>query len=101
MFLLDDILLMPARGFVSLCRKVHDAAQEEFEHEAAAIRTGLSELYILLETGQLSQEEFDRREEELLDRLEQIQARSETEEDEEADQDEEADMDEDTRPGDV
>lgn len=100
MFLLDDILLMPARGFVSLCRKLHDAAQEEFEHEAEAIRTGLSELYILLETGQLSEEEFDRREKELLDRLEQVEARSKTEDDDE-ENDEEADLNEDTRTGDV
>lgn len=94
MFLLDDILLMPARGFVSLCRKLHDAAQEEFEHEAEAIRTELSELYLLLETRQLSEEEFDRREKELLDRLEQVEARSKTDDDD-------ADVDEDTRTGDV
>lgn len=100
MFLLDDLLLLPARGFMALCREVRDLAEQEFVDQADAIRTELSEMYLLLETGHLSEEEFDRRERELLDRLEKVEARGETnseeqDEAEDEDQDDETEDDED------
>jgi hypothetical protein len=95
MFLLDDILLSPARGLLAVFRNLHDAAQEEYVHEAEAIRTQLSEMYLLLETGQLSEEEFDCRERELLDRLEKVEARGETD-NEEQDEEEDEDLDDET-----
>ncbi|HVX61371.1 MAG TPA: gas vesicle protein GvpG [Pirellulales bacterium] len=75
MFLLDDILFSPVRGLMSVFRSLHDAAQEELAHEAESIRNQLSEMYVQLETGQVSEEEFDRCERELLERLEKLDAR--------------------------
>ncbi len=75
MFLLDDLLLAPARGLMSVFRSLHDAALEELAHESENIRNQLSEMYVLLETGQMSEEEFDRNEQELLERLERIDDR--------------------------
>lgn len=75
MFLIDDLLLMPARGIMAVFREVHNAAQQDVANEAEAIRTELSELYMLLETQQLSEEDFDQRERELLDRLDEIEQR--------------------------
>jgi hypothetical protein len=102
MFLLDDLLLSPARGLFAVFRNVHDAAQEEIAHEAEDIRMRLSEIYVMLETGQLNEDEFERRERELLDRLEDVEARSETEieeedesEDEDEDEEDESDDDDD------
>lgn len=97
MFLLDDLLLAPARGLMSVFRSLHDAALEELAHEAENIRIQLSEMYVLLETGQMSEEEFDRNEQELLARLERIDDRDEsgaTEEDEDAEPDAEDDYEE-------
>lgn len=81
MFLVDDILLLPARGLLAVFREVHNAAQQEYANEAEAIRTELSELYMMLETGRLTEAEFDQREKELLDRLEEVEARGEAGED--------------------
>lgn len=72
-FLLDDILLAPLKGVVFIANKVHDMAMEEFLDEGG-VRQELRELYMLLETGKISEEEFDEREEELVERLEKIQA---------------------------
>jgi hypothetical protein len=98
MFLLDDILLAPARGLMAVFRNIHEAAQEELAHEGEAIRNQLSEMYRLLETGQLSEEEFDCRERELLDRLETVEARDEAaceEQDEDEQEDDETENEED------
>lgn len=74
MLLIDDLLCFPVRGLFMIFSKIHEAAQQDADNEADAIRTQLSELYLLLETGQLSDEEFDRQEKELLDRLDEIEA---------------------------
>ncbi len=72
MFLVDDILLAPLKGLVAVCRKVHDAAQEELESQEQAILAALMELHQQLETGRIDAEEFDQRESALLDRLEEF-----------------------------
>jgi hypothetical protein len=73
MFLLDDVLLAPIKGVFWIFREVHDAAQKELASEKEAITTALSELYMRLETGQISEAEFDVREKELLDRLDRLE----------------------------
>jgi Gas vesicle protein G len=72
-FLLDDILLAPFKGVVWIAEKIDDQAEKELLDEEG-VKRQLSELYVLLETGQISEEEFDRQEEELVDRLERIEA---------------------------
>lgn len=72
MFLIDDLLALPMHGFVALCREIQQAALQEQENEAAQIRMELSQLYMMLETGQIAEAEFDSREKELLDRLDGI-----------------------------
>jgi hypothetical protein len=73
MILIDDILLFPLRGVAFIFREIHNAAQQEVANEADAIRTELRELYMMLETGRMTDEEFDAREKELLDRLDEAQ----------------------------
>lgn len=72
MLIIDDILLFPVRSVLWIFREVHKAAQQELATEADAITAELSELYMLLETGRISQEKFDAQEKELLDRLDKI-----------------------------
>lgn len=72
MFLIDDILLSPFKGLLWIFREVHNAAEQELSSEEQSITNELSELYRMLETGQISEPEFDSREKQFLDRLEKI-----------------------------
>ncbi len=73
MLLVDDILTFPIKGMFWIFKEIHNAAQQEQEGEAEGITARLTELYMMLETGQITETEFDAQEKELLDRLEQIQ----------------------------
>ena len=84
MFLVDDILLAPARGLFWIFKEIHRAAEEEQANEADAITAKLSELYMMLETGQMTEAEFDAAEKTLLDRLDAIKERADDGENEEA-----------------
>lgn len=64
MLLFDDALLW-------IFREVHQAAQQELANEGEAITAKLSELYMMLESGQITEEQFDVQEQLLLDRLDQ------------------------------
>jgi hypothetical protein len=94
MLLVDDLLLAPIHGLLWIFGKIHDAAQEEIAGEADAITEELRELYMMLETGMITEAEFDARERTLLDRLEAVQDR-ESEPDEEEDDEGEVDEEED------
>ena len=60
MFLVDDILLAPAKGLLWVFREIYDAAQQELAGESEAITASLSELYMRLETEQITEAEFRR-----------------------------------------
>jgi hypothetical protein len=75
MFLLDNILLSPLHGVLWVARELDKVAQEELANESGTIRADLSGLYLLLEKGQITEEEFDAREKVLLDRLDAISER--------------------------
>ena len=72
MLLVDDILLFPAHGLLWVFRTVSQAAEEEIAGQADALKTELRDLYMMLETGTISEEEYDIREKALLDRLETV-----------------------------
>ena len=74
MLLVDDILLFPYRGLMWIFKEIHEMADEELAGEADRIREALTDLYMMLETGELSEEEFDRQETLLLDRLDALEA---------------------------
>ncbi|MFI2780377.1 gas vesicle protein GvpG [Streptomyces sp. ALB3] len=60
--------LAPVRGVIWVADKVHDAADREL-HDPGVIRAQLAALNQELEDGNVGLEEFEREEEELLDRL--------------------------------
>jgi hypothetical protein len=70
--IVDDILAFPARGLVWIFRELHNAVQQELATEAETITAELSRLYIILETGGITEAEFDAREKKLLDRPQDI-----------------------------
>jgi Gas vesicle protein G len=72
MGLLTEVLLLPAaplRGTGWVLRQVVDYAEREF-YDPAAVQRELRALEEELTSGRIDEEEFDRREDELLDRLE-------------------------------
>jgi len=77
MFLVDDLLMSPVKGVLWVFKEIHDAAQQELAGESEAITAALSELYMKLETGQITEEQFDAQEKVLLDRLDRLQAQEE------------------------
>lgn len=76
MFLLDDLVAAPVNFILWVMRQVHEAAENELEDEAEVIPTRLAELHRQLEAGQISEQDFDRQERQLLDRLDQLEQRS-------------------------
>lgn len=73
MLLVDDILASPVRGLFWIFRELHNAVQEEAVNEVENITQQLGELYMMLETGKISEAEFDERETVLLDRLDALE----------------------------
>ncbi len=76
MLLIDDLILAPASFVLWVVRQVHEAAQKELEGDGERITAELSELHRMLENGAISEEQFDARESELLERLDRIQEQS-------------------------
>jgi hypothetical protein len=54
---------------------MYNAAQEEIANEGEAATVELSELYMMLQTGKITETEFDTREKEILDRIDEIRER--------------------------
>ena len=73
MLIVDDILLFPVKSILWIFNELHNTARQELANEADAITGELSELYMMLETGRITEAEFDQREKELLDRLEKLE----------------------------
>ena len=89
MLIVDDILLFPVRSILWVFQEIHNDAQEEQANEAEAITAELSDLYMMLETGKITETEFDTREKTLLDRLDGIKERETNLEDEDQEDEEE------------
>jgi hypothetical protein len=82
--LIDDVLMSPFRGILWICREIHNAAREELASAGDSIRMELTTLYMMLETGRITEAEFDSQEEILLDQLDRLEdGNMELEEDEE------------------
>lgn len=75
MVLVDDLLTFPIRSLFWIFREIHNAAQEELANETESVTAELSDLYMRLETGRISEEEFAGEEKTLLDRLDRMQER--------------------------
>ncbi|MEK6766726.1 MAG: gas vesicle protein GvpG [Planctomycetota bacterium] len=72
MLLVDDILLFPIKGIFYVFKQIHNAAEADFLDEEG-ITNQLSELYMMLETDKITEEEFNEKEGILLDRLDEIE----------------------------
>jgi hypothetical protein len=93
MFIIDDLLLSPMKGFMWLVRELHGAAEREFADERERTLRALQSLHMRLEAGQIDEDEFDEEEARLLDRLDELDGvlgedEAEDEEDDEAEDEE-------------
>jgi hypothetical protein len=93
-FIADDVLLFPFKSLLSIFQEIYNAAVQEMASESDAIRAELSQLYLALEAGSLTDEAFDARESELLDRLDEIEERGSLADDEDQEEDEDEEEDE-------
>jgi len=75
MVLVDDLLTFPIRSLFWIFREIHNAAQEDLANESESITAELSDLYMRLETGKITEEEFAGEEKTLLERLDRMQER--------------------------
>ncbi len=78
MLLIDDLILAPGKFVFWILRQVHEAAEKEMDQEAERLTAELGELHRRLESGALDEREFDARERHILDRLDELKARSES-----------------------
>jgi len=77
MFLVDDLLLSPFTSLLWVFKEINEAVQHEKAGEAEGVTRSLGELYMKLETGAITEEQFTAEEQQLLDRLEAIELRNE------------------------
>jgi len=89
MLLIDDILFSPVHSILWVFKEIHHAVEEEQANEADAITAKLSDLYMMLETGQMTEAEFDAAEKALLDRLDVIKEGKDSGEEEDDDSEDE------------
>lgn len=71
MFLIDDIILSPVKLVVWLGKKINDVAEKEFSDEGL-VKEKLMQLQFRFEMDEVSEEEYNRQEKELLEHLENI-----------------------------
>ncbi|MEM1136431.1 MAG: gas vesicle protein GvpG [Bacteroidota bacterium] len=71
MFLIDNILTAPAKGFMNILKVIYDEAYNEL-YDPEKIRQELMELHLKLDSGEITEEAYEVAEEVLLDRLDQI-----------------------------
>lgn len=73
MFIIDDILLLPLQPVLMVAEKIDELIQKELYNEDR-IKENLMQLQLKLDLDQISLEEYERQEEELLARLNQVLA---------------------------
>ena len=72
MIIIDSLLAAPIRGLMFVLEKVHEAVREEAEAEERTIMADLSALHRALDSGAITEAEFDVREQTFLDRLDRL-----------------------------
>jgi hypothetical protein len=79
MLLVDDIPCFPFSGILWIFREINKIAHEEQDNEGQMVNEQLRLLYMQLETGRITEQQFDAEEKILLDRLDAIDSRLEDE----------------------
>ena len=70
MLLIDDLLMLPVKGFIGVFKKIHEMADMELSE--GHIQEELVALQLRLEVGEINREEYDTAEEKLLEQLDEL-----------------------------
>lgn len=81
MLLIDDLLMLPVKGFVGIFKKIHEMVEMELSDETH-IRQKLMALRLRFELDEISEEEYNQHEKELLGRLDVVRGIDEEEKEE-------------------
>jgi FtsZ-binding cell division protein ZapB len=65
MLILDDLF----KGFIGLARKIQEMAMEELQDTPEKLQRELLDGQMMLEAGQITEEEYQKREQNILQRL--------------------------------
>lgn len=68
MLLIDDLLSLAGKGFVGIFTKIHEMAEDELYNEEK-IQEQILTLQLLYDAGEIKREDYEKKEEELLERL--------------------------------
>jgi hypothetical protein len=71
MLLIDDLLLAPLKGVLFIANKINEVIEKEMSDEGS-LKERLMALQLKFEMDEIDEEEYDRREDELLKLLENI-----------------------------
>ena len=71
MFLIDDILLAPLKSVIWLGKKINEVVEREVSDEGR-IKERLMELQLRFELDEITEDEYNKQESELLARLDEI-----------------------------
>jgi hypothetical protein len=71
MLVIDDLLLLPYRGFKGLFLKIAEAAEDELT-DTGKVKEDLMHAQMMFETDQISLQEYEKKEKLLLKRLDDI-----------------------------
>jgi len=71
MLVVDDLLLFPAKGLMAVFKRVAQAAEEELTDDGK-VKEELLRLQMLFETDKINQEEYERQEDQLMKKLQEI-----------------------------
>jgi hypothetical protein len=74
MFIIDDLLWLPAKGLMAVFQKIHELAEAELNDESK-LKEQLLRFQTMLELNQISEEEYKAREDEIIVRLNEIRER--------------------------
>ncbi len=71
MFIIDDILFAPLNGLIFVANKINDVVEKETSDEGT-VKERLMALQLRFELDEIDEDEYDRQEDELLQKLEKI-----------------------------
>ncbi|MEK7523758.1 MAG: gas vesicle protein GvpG [Patescibacteria group bacterium] len=75
MLIIDDLLIwLPAKGLMAVFKKIHEMAEAEVNDESK-LKEELLRLQTMFELDQISEAEYQRREDEIMARMNEIRER--------------------------
>jgi len=72
MFFIDDLLLLPGKGFLGIVEKIRDMAVEELEDTPEKLQRELLDAQMALETEDITEEEYEKKEKDILAKMEAL-----------------------------